>query len=105
MMQGASENQGILIYAPVEDGGLGHVDIFQILRGTVSQEKDLQVEGPGAHIRIEIGQVWIVGDRLEGGLPAQAGADALSEGGFSRADVACYDYQTFDHEILSVVCF
>jgi hypothetical protein len=37
------------------------------------------------HIRVEIGQVWIIGDRFESCLPAQA--PSVQSGSFAGSDI------------------
>jgi hypothetical protein len=49
------------------------------LVGAVAEEVDLQMEGPGAHVSIEIRQVRIIGYRLEIGAPAKARANTFGQ--------------------------
>ena len=76
-MEGAGENVGILVYAAVHDRRLGGPGHFKVLLRPVAQEKDLQMEGPFAHVCVEVGEVGIVRNRFKGGLPSKADTQAL----------------------------
>ena len=52
------------------------------------QEEDLGVEGPGAHVTIEVGQVGVLADRLIERLPVEATREKLNQGRFANSDVA-----------------
>ena len=96
-IEGAREYVGILIDGAVADGRLWIGCQFQVLVGAVAEEVDLQVEGPGLHILVEIGQVGVVDHRFEGCAPAEALADAFGQGGFTGSNIAGHQDQTFSH--------
>ena len=94
-IQVLGEDLGILIHAAVLDdrGGM----LCQVVVGAqaVRQEEDLRMERPGIHVRIEIGQVGILGHRLEERLPAQAHTQQLHQGGFPHANIASHSHKLF----------
>src|SRR5438093_2122234 len=53
-----------------------------------AQEKDLQVETPARHVRVEVGEVRILVHHLVVRLPAQLFAEQRGDRGFSRPNVA-----------------
>ncbi len=68
-----------------------------MLLSTMSQKENLQVEGPLGHVGVEICQVWIIHDRLEGCLPPEPLAELLRERSFPCADVACHQNEMVCH--------
>src|SRR5579859_951935 len=64
--QGAGKDVVILEDAAVADGAVGRGGQGAVLLGAVPQEKDLQVKRPLGHVGVEVGQVRVVVDRLEG---------------------------------------
>jgi hypothetical protein len=70
---------------------------LKVLSRAMAQEKDLEERGPLLHICVEIGEIRVVDDRLEGRTPPQPPADALGERGLSHPDVAGNQDQMFSH--------
>jgi len=64
----------------------------------VAEEIDLQMERPGAHIRVKVRQVRIIGHRLEIGAPAQPGTDPFRQRSFSGADIPGHNYESLRHD-------
>ena len=94
VVQGAHKDVGILVDAAVHDGRLpGSQQGFHLL-GAIAQEIHLQMEGPGAHIGVKVGQIRVVVHRFVGCLPAKMLTEELGQGSLAAADVACQDYQT-----------
>jgi len=94
LVQRAHKDVGILVDAAVHDGGAVGVQQGFDLLGAIAEEVHLQMEGPGAHIGVEISQVGVVVDRFVGCLPAKALAEKLGEGGFAAANIPGKDNQT-----------
>src|SRR5689334_612094 len=97
-MQGSCKDVGIFINTAVEDRGPGIAGGFKILICAVAEEKDLQMEGPGMHIRVKIGKIGVVHHRLVTGTPAQPRPDPFCEGCFPRADVTCHKNKMLCHD-------
>ncbi len=94
VVQGAHKDVGILVDAAVHDGrAVGIQQGFDLL-GAIAQEIHLQMEGPGVHIRVEIGEIGVVIHRFVGCLPAKMLAEQLGEGGLTAANVPGQDNQT-----------
>src|SRR3990172_9700544 len=55
------------------------------------------MEGPGMHIPVKIGKVWVIGHRLKPSPPAEAGTNALRQSGLPCADIACHQNQMLRH--------
>src|SRR6476660_2637660 len=68
----------------------------------MSQEKNLQMERPGAHIRIKIREIGIICHRFISSPPAQARADPFCQRCLSNADISCYNNEMLGHMSLRV---
>jgi hypothetical protein len=70
---------GVFVDAAIQNGRLRQGRQVKILLGTVTQEEDLQVKRPGAHVVVKISQVGVICHRLESSLPAQARPQPFGE--------------------------
>ena len=87
MMQCPRKNIGILINTAVENGRARVTSRFEILVGAMAEEEYLQVERPGMHVGIKVGQVGIIGDGFEIGAPTQARTDALGQRSLASSNI------------------
>jgi hypothetical protein len=72
----------------------------QVLLGPVTQEEDLKVDGPLAHVGVKVSEVRVVRDRFVGSMPSQSGSKSLREGCFSGRDIAGDEDKVFGHVML-----
>src|SRR5271157_5904322 len=70
---------------------------FEILFRAVAEEEDLQVKSPGTHIRVKVGKIRIVRNRLVTGMPSETRADPLGQRCLPRPNIASHQHQMFCH--------
>jgi hypothetical protein len=63
----------------------------------MTEEKDLQMEGPLPHVGVEISKIGVVGNRLKGCAPTKAGADTLGEGCLPGCNIPGDEDKAFGH--------
>jgi hypothetical protein len=68
------------------------------------KEEDLQMEGPGMHIGVEVCQIGIICHRFISGPPAEPGADPFCQGSLSYANVPRYNDEMLCHVRLNFHC-
>jgi hypothetical protein len=68
---------------------------LEVRAQAVREKKDLRVERPRIHVRIKIGEIRVLGDRLVERLPAHARAKHLHQRRLSHADIPCHRNKFF----------
>lgn len=86
-MEVPCENFGVLINGSILNNAVrGFLDLSLVVEPT-GQEEHLKIERPSVHVVVKIGQIWIVVDSLEIGLPFEVVRQDSSERTLSGSNI------------------